>query len=191
MPLIYLSRHGESEYNTEKRIGGNSELTLNGQHYSSILGKYINNISVETVLTSELIRTINTAKHIKYPKRTMKELNEINAGICENLTYVDVKNMYPEIYTERKKNKYYYRYPGGESYNDLLIRLKPVFDIINNTKTTIVIVAHQAIIRIIYGELMNINKLEQPYISIPLHTIIQLNINNGHINEKKIKFNVQ
>ena len=30
---IYLSRHGESEYNVEDRIGGNSELSSKGKEY--------------------------------------------------------------------------------------------------------------------------------------------------------------
>ena len=188
MSNIYLSRHGESKYNTEKKLGGNSDLSPKGQNYSFLLADYINNINVEIVLTSELIRTVNTAKHIKHSKKKMKELNEINAGICENLTYDDVKNIYPDISIARNKDKYNYRYPEGESYNDLLIRLKPVFDIINNTQKTIVIVAHQAILRIIYGELMNIDKTEQPYISIPLHSVIHLNSIDNNINENRIKF---
>jgi 6-phosphofructo-2-kinase/fructose-2,6-biphosphatase 2 len=182
MKHIYLSRHGESKYNLEKRIGGNSNLTINGERYSKLLTEYVNNMNIDTIYTSELKRTIETVKHITHPKRIMKELNEIKAGICENLTYNDVKTIYPYIYTERNKDKYNYRYPKGESYNDLLIRLKPVFDIINNTKKTIFIVAHQAILRIIYGELMNIAKTEQPYIAVPLHTIIHLSNTNGYIN---------
>lgn len=39
---IYLSRHGESEYNLEDRIGGDSNLTLRGQTYAKSLGLYFN-----------------------------------------------------------------------------------------------------------------------------------------------------
>lgn len=187
MPNIYLSRHGESKYNTENRIGGNSNLSSNGKIYSIMIAKYINKINVDIVLTSQLIRTIETARYITHPKRIIKELNELNAGICDELTYDDIKSKYSHIHTERKNNKYYYRYPNGESYFDLLVRLKPVFDIIDGTYDTIVIIAHQAVLRIIYGKIMNIDKMEQPYISIPLHTIIHIN-NDKVIN--KINFNL-
>ena len=40
--IIYLSRHGESEYNVEDRIGGDSNLTLRGQQYAQALGVYLN-----------------------------------------------------------------------------------------------------------------------------------------------------
>merc|ERR1712156_1149022 len=38
---IYLSRHGESEYNLEDRIGGDSNLTPRGQQYAKSLGLYM------------------------------------------------------------------------------------------------------------------------------------------------------
>ena len=39
---IFLSRHGESEYNVEDRIGGDSNLTPRGQLYARALGTYMN-----------------------------------------------------------------------------------------------------------------------------------------------------
>jgi len=176
MRYIYLSRHGESLYNKEDRIGGDSDLSDNGYRYSTILSDHINLLDIHVVLTSRMIRTINTAKYIRHPKINMGELNEIDSGICENLTYAEIQTNYPEIYTERNNDKYNYRYPNGESYNDLLIRLKPIFDILNTTKQPILIIAHQAIIRVIYGVLMNVIKEEIPLLAIPLHTLIRLDI---------------
>ena len=40
---IYLSRHGESEYNLEDRIGGDSNLTPRGQQYAKSLGLFMKN----------------------------------------------------------------------------------------------------------------------------------------------------
>ena len=53
-------------------------------------------------------------------------LNEIDAGVCEGLTYTEIKEKYPQEYNMRQNNKYYYRYPMGESYYDLVVRLEPV-----------------------------------------------------------------
>jgi len=47
---------------------------------------------------------------------------------------------------------------------------------LNNTNHSILIVAHQAILRVIYGVLMNINKNDIPHISIPLHRLIRLDV---------------
>ena len=57
---------------------------------------------------------------------TFLALNEIDAGVCEGLTYTEIKEKYPTEYNMRQNNKYYYRYPMGESYYDLVVRLEPV-----------------------------------------------------------------
>ena len=38
--ILYLSRHGESEYNILKRIGGNSNITANGEKYAKKIHNY-------------------------------------------------------------------------------------------------------------------------------------------------------
>ena len=39
--IIYLSRHGQSEYNLENKIGGDSNLSKDGELYSKKLEEYI------------------------------------------------------------------------------------------------------------------------------------------------------
>jgi broad specificity phosphatase PhoE len=39
-------------------------------------------------------------------------LDEIDAGICEGLTYEDFEARYPKQFAERDKDKYHYRYPS-------------------------------------------------------------------------------
>ena len=187
MKNIYLTRHGESEYNLLNKIGGNSNLSEKGKLYSKKLGNYINNLQLNTpVYTSTLIRTINTGKYIKLDKIKLPILNEINAGICEHLTYSQIRDKYPEEYYKRKIDKLNYRYFQGESYKDLIHRLKPIIDIIENNDI-ILIIAHQAILRVIYGILTHKKESEYPNLDIQLHTLINLKINNEKIIENKIK----
>ncbi len=189
MKTIYLTRHGESEYNILNKIGGNSNLSEKGQLYSKKLGNYINNLDHKIpIYTSTLIRTINTGKYIKLDKIELPILNEINAGICEHLTYSQIEDKYPEEYAKRKIDKLNYRYFQGESYQDLIHRLKPIIDIIENNDI-ILIIAHQAIIRVIYGILTRKKEIEYPNLNIPLHTLINLKINNENIIENRIKLN--
>lgn len=49
-------------------------------------------------------------------------MNEIDAGICEEMTYEEIRNKFPVDYAARERNKLMYRYPGGESYQDLISR---------------------------------------------------------------------
>lgn len=187
MKTVYLSRHGESIYNTLGKIGGNSDLSEKGIEYSKKLAEYINNLDNKIpVYTSTLTRTINTGKYINNNKINCSNLNEINAGICEHLTYSEIKDKYPEEYSKRQFDKLNYKYPNGESYKDLIIRTKPIIDIINNNEI-ILIIAHQAVLRVIYGILTNKNEIDFPNVPIPLHNLIILNIDKNTLIEKTIK----
>ncbi len=44
-------------------------------------------------------------------------LDEINAGICDGMTYEDIAQRYPEEYAARKKDKLRYRWARG-AWND-------------------------------------------------------------------------
>ena len=91
--IIYLTRHGESEYNVLKKIGGNSNLTENGIHYSKVLYEYFQNDKID-VYTSSLNRTIQTSQYFP-EKRSYPQLNEIKSGICDGKTYDEIKSLYP------------------------------------------------------------------------------------------------
>ena len=41
-PTLYLTRHGESEFNVEGKIGGDSPLAPRGKEYADVMGKYFN-----------------------------------------------------------------------------------------------------------------------------------------------------
>ena len=64
---LYLSRHGQSSFNSLNRLGGDSDLTVAGENYSKRLAAYINGLNIENVFvwTSWLKRTIQTAQYIK------------------------------------------------------------------------------------------------------------------------------
>lgn len=145
---IYLSRHGESEYNVKGRIGGDSDLSNRGTAYREEISKYINgqNIPNLRVWTSWLKRTIQTASEIEAPQERWKALNEIDAGVCEGMTYAEIRDQYPADFEARDLNKLGYRYPRGESYEDLIARLEPVIMELER-QANVLVVAHQAVLR--------------------------------------------
>ena len=62
-----------------------------------------------TVWTSTLNRTVETARFLPYTQRRWKELDEIDAGVCEGLTYEEVATKYPADFAARKADKLNYR----------------------------------------------------------------------------------
>ena len=75
-----------------------------------------------------------------------KALNEIDAGVCEGLTYEEIKDRYPHEFAARDQDKLKFRYREGESYQDLVSRLETVIMELER-QDNVVIVAHQAVIR--------------------------------------------
>ncbi|XP_012991879.2 6-phosphofructo-2-kinase/fructose-2,6-bisphosphatase 1 isoform X7 [Esox lucius] len=110
---IYLTRHGESELNLLGRIGGDSGLSPRGHKYAASLGSFLKgqNIKDLKVWTSHMKRTIQTAEHLGVPYEQWKALNEIDAGVCEELTYEEIQEKHPEEFALRDQDKYRYRYP--------------------------------------------------------------------------------
>ncbi|KAH9481486.1 6-phosphofructo-2-kinase/fructose-2,6-bisphosphatase 1 [Psilocybe cubensis] len=158
---IYLSRHGESQFNVEGKIGGDSLLSPRGMSYAEALPALIkDNIGDAplTVWTSTLRRTIQTASQLNFPKLTWKSLDELDAGVCDGMTYEEIEQAYPDDFANRDEDKFNYRYRGGESYRDVVVRLEPVIMELERQENVLVI-GHQ---------------VDLPYIKIPLHTVIKL-----------------
>ncbi|KAK3750513.1 hypothetical protein RRG08_053882 [Elysia crispata] len=172
---IYLTRHGESEMNLQGRIGGNSDLSEQGDKYAEELGKFVANENIPNlkVWTSELKRTIQTARFIDAPKEHWKALNEIDAGICEGMTYEEIQDQYPQDFADRDQDKYHYRYPSGESYQDLVARLEPVILELERHENVMVI-CHQAVLRCLLAYFQDKSADDLPYLKVPLHTVIKL-----------------
>ncbi|KAI5744443.1 hypothetical protein M8J76_002304 [Diaphorina citri] len=172
---IYLTRHGESEHNLQGIIGGDSSLSERGQLYSQALGKFIaqQDIPGLRIWTSWLKRTIQTVATCPAPQERWKALNEIDAGICEEMTYEQIAEKYPDDFSARDCAKFTYRYPRGESYEDLVARLEPVIMELER-QGNVLVVSHQAVLRCLLAYFLDKSADELPYLQVPLHTIIKL-----------------
>lgn len=172
---IYLTRHGESQFNVEGKIGGDSDLSPQGWRYAHALRDFVKTQCIDNlkVWTSWLNRTIQTASYIDAPQERWKALNEIDAGICEEMTYKEIEDQHPDEFRARDAAKFQYRYPRGESYEDLVARLEPVIMELERQKNVLVI-GHQAVLRCLLAYFLDKTADELPYIKVPLHTIIKL-----------------
>lgn len=187
---IWLTRHGQSEFNKAGLIGGDSSLSNAGQAFAIDLADHFTHTITKPhmVWTSTLQRTLQTAAHLPFERRSLKDLDEINAGICDGMTYNQIAEQFPTEYEERKDDKYGYRYPQGESYKDLIRRLDPIIIDIERTRLPLLIVAHQAVLRALYAYLMGQPPEKCPHLSIPLHTLIRLEPKTYGCSESRISF---
>ncbi|CAI6003997.1 unnamed protein product [Closterium sp. NIES-64] len=189
---VLLTRHGESMDNVRGRIGGDPLLSPAGEIYAEKLSEFVHkrlrNERLASVWTSTLRRTIRTGRHIAgFPKVQWRALDEIDAGVCDGMTYLEIRQSMPDEYRSRKADKLRYRYPRGESYLDVIQRLEPVIIELERQRHPVVIIAHQAVLRALYAYFMDKPLREVPHIEMPLHTIIELSTGVGGITEKRFK----
>ncbi|XP_030569694.1 6-phosphofructo-2-kinase/fructose-2,6-bisphosphatase 1 [Drosophila novamexicana] len=172
---IYLTRHGESEHNLSGLIGGDSNLSARGHQYARALSSFIDQQQIDglRVWTSWMKRAIQTVADVKAPQERWKALNEIDAGHCEEMTYEQIKERFPEEFKARDVNKFAYRYPRGESYEDLVARLEPVIMELER-QGNVLVVSHQAVLRCLFAYFLDKSADELPYLYVPLHTVIKL-----------------
>ncbi|XP_051790116.1 6-phosphofructo-2-kinase/fructose-2,6-bisphosphatase-like isoform X1 [Erpetoichthys calabaricus] len=172
---IYLCRHGESELNLLGRIGGDSGLSERGKKFASALGLFMRDQAIQDlkVWTSHMKRTIQTAEALGVPYEQWKALNEIDAGVCEDMTYEEIQENYPLEFALRDQDKYRYRYPKGESYEDLVQRLEPVIMELERQENVLVI-CHQAVMRCLLAYFLDKSAEELPYLKCSLHTVLKL-----------------
>jgi broad specificity phosphatase PhoE len=126
---IYFVRHGETQYNIEKRMQGfcDSPLTDRGIAQAKAVGKGLADIEFTAVYTSESQRVLDTAKHaIGHLNLTINpdsRLKEMNFGVLESLLESEIKERYGDILERLFTLKdLHMSAPEGESYSQLFTR---------------------------------------------------------------------
>jgi len=211
---IYMTRHGQSEYNLLGKIGGDSGLSTNGVEYAKRLAKYAEEVIAvcpdtktkrpARLWTSTLKRTKETAQFIThesikaqwdngdildwYQFRPMarRNLDELYAGMCDGMTYKEIEQKFPDEFARRQNDKLAYRYPRGESYMDVTLRLEPLAHEMERVREPLLIVGHQGILRILYAYFMGYTRQEAPYFAIPLNHVIVLSPHAYGCSEERI-----
>lgn len=175
---IFFCRHGQSLYNLEQRVGGDPDLSPKGQAFAGNLARHVDTLiardAPHTIWTSTLRRTRQTAERLARPNRAWKLLDEIDAGRLDGLTYKEIERRHPEEFAARSADKYRYRYPQGESYEDLIARLDPVVLECERQEHPVLIVAHQAVLRALWSYFAPLAPEQCPYTPIDLHTLFKV-----------------
>jgi broad specificity phosphatase PhoE/predicted kinase len=172
---LYLIRHGETYFNLENRIGGDSDLTDNGRAQAMALARYFQRKRIPLIFTSDKRRTIQTAAPIQEMQEEctiipLAEFSEIDSGVCEAMSYEEIKRRMPHVYRERKKDKYNYVYPTGEGYVSMENRIdrgikKALY--LSKPSDNIMIIGHRAANRMILSHFLFRRREDVPYIYIP------------------------
>ena len=156
MVRFIIVRHGYSESNKTQTFAGQLDVDLDSIGYEQaedVRNCILNNYKIDAVYSSDLKRSINTAKPtaeaLGMEIKTDADLREMYVGEWQGMTVTDVARKYPETFSVYKTNVGEARPDGGENYTELSNRADAAFRRIaeGNEGKTVMVVTHGGLIR--------------------------------------------
>lgn len=184
MTTIHLVRHGQTSWNVERRIQGQTEASLTpiGIEQAREVAKQLQDVNFDRAYSSSSERARDTARYIlehhEVSLELRDDLREIFLGDWEGLLYADVKVSHPEQHQHFWEDPSRFALPGAESFHDLQARAVAAVESIirDNEGRTILIVSHGAFIKALlcHYENRHLSKFWQPpQMSNCCHSIIE------------------
>lgn len=156
---LYVTRHGETEWNIAKRMQGrkNSNLTDKGMLQAKQLGEHIKDIPLHVIYSSPSGRTMHTAELIKgersIPIIADEHFYEINMGIWEGQMLADLEAHYPEEVYTFWNEPHRFCSTSGENFYDVYNRVIEGVNFLleKHRGQNILIVSHAAAAKLLVG----------------------------------------
>lgn len=127
MTTIFLARHGESDWNVEKRFQGHSDrpLTERGRDQAHALADLVGSEKIDAVYTSPLSRARETAEIVAaragLEAVALPELREVDTGSWSGLSRADVEARFPEGFARWRSGGS--GWENGETYEEMAERV--------------------------------------------------------------------
>ncbi len=175
MTRFIILRHGLSEYNALRRFQGHLDIPLHaiGLEQAAASARYVlDNYKIDRVYSSDLCRASETARPIAealgLPLEKDARLREIDMGLWQGLDYDEAIARFPETERIRKECLGKLRYDGGESYGDVMSRVRACADQIEreNDGKTVVLASHGGTIRALFSSWLGYGPMEM--IRVPI-----------------------
>lgn len=155
---LYIIRHGETEWNTEKRMQGrlDSDLTEKGRNDALLLGERLKDTVFDRIISSPSQRTVDTAQLVRgkrpIPIETDERLMEISLGDWQGKTEDEIKALFPSQYDLYWNHPSKYENPEGERFIDVMDRVANFLEELVNTTPSgnVLVVTHGVVLKTLY-----------------------------------------
>ncbi|WLR42558.1 histidine phosphatase family protein [Bacillus carboniphilus] len=192
MLTLYITRHGETIWNTERRMKGwaDSPLTKKGIKNAASLGGRMKQINLDAIYASSSKRTEETANLIRGDRDTPiilnDDLKEINMGEWEGKRFLQSRGNYPEAFHSFWNTPHLYKPVGGESFEQLKDRVLKAMNFIQEEHTSgnVLVVTHSVVIKTLLAFFKNSpleNIWDPPYIHDTSLTVVELGEGKSNI----------
>lgn len=159
---IYVTRHGETDWNVMKKIQGWTDIPLNakGKEQALSLHEQLKDIPFKAIYASDLKRAFETATIIKGDREDIPLYKEPR---LREFCYGDIEGQHVSQEIELFRQEVFFRYPNGENCLDAASRIYPLLDAIRQQyqkDDNILLVSHGGVSKIIFSYFSNM-KIEE------------------------------
>lgn len=186
MITLWMVRHGQTDWNVQKRYQGHSDIPLNetGQQQAEKIANRLKSERLHAIFSSDLQRAMQTAQAIANPHNLTIEsepdLREANFGVLEGLRYKDVIEQYKTM------AEAWFADPecppdGGEKLSQVLQRVQKVRKHIeeNYSRKRILLVGHDGALRLLISDLIGLPATQYWRFNLDPCSLTQVNIYPG------------
>jgi len=181
-PTIYFIRHGETDWNRDRRYQGQKDISLNetgraqARRNGQVLRAFLPAIAEAEYLASPLGRTRESMEIIRRELglpwdgyAVEPRLIELSYGVWEGLLQDDL--MQDAGYAARRKDTYRWRPESGESYADLFARVSGWAETV---RRDCVVVAHGGVSRCLRAHVLGLDPEKIPELDSPQDRVLIL-----------------
>jgi len=155
---LCIVRHGETDWNVEKRIQGHTDIPLNETGHAQALAMAFNaaHHRFAAIYSSDLARAMETAAYIaareEHVVRPSPKLRERHYGIFQGITAQEALGLYPQAHARYIARDPDYDFESGEDMHAFAARVMDGFRSIirHHEGQTVLAVSHSGALDILY-----------------------------------------
>ena len=155
-----IVRHGETDWNVEKRIQGHTDVPLNATGRAQALAMSFNaaHHRFSAIYSSDLSRAVETARYVAEREgedvRALQGLRERHYGIFQGLTASEAASRHPAAHALYLARDPDYDFGTGESLRAFAARVRRALDWLarHHTGQTVLTVCHSGVLDVLYRQ---------------------------------------
>jgi len=163
MTTVYLARHGESDWNVERRWQGHADrpLTARGREQAELLAGRLADVKLDAVYASDLRRAWETAQAVAATRGLevvrLPELREVDVGSWSGCTRDECAERFPEAFARWQQGGS--GWDDGESYEEMGERIVEAIRTIaaEHPDGAVLVVSHGGPIRAVHAHALGVD----------------------------------
>lgn len=186
LPLLYVVRHGQTDWNVEGRLQGQADTDINsvGRAQAEANGLRLAGLVADPsdfdFVASPMRRTRETMERIRRVMglpptgyRTDARLVEVHFGDWQGSTFPELEQVVPGCTAERERDKWRFVPPGAEaeSYEMLAARVRAWLD---ELEAPTICVAHGGVVRSLFRLIGGMDAIQTAAIEVPQDRVLRV-----------------